>query len=329
MDRPFHEPPQGLGVVNDLHGPSAQDIRRADDDGITDPLRGLHRFGHIHGRCVFGLPELQEIDNLLKALAVFRPVDGVGGGSQDGRPGGFQAPGQIQRGLPAELHDHAHGLFRFQDVQDVLERHGLEKQLVRDVIVGAHRFRVGIDHDALVTLFPQRKGGVHAAVVEFDALADPVRPAAQDHDFGFCRGSGLVLGLVGGIVIGREGLEFGGAGVHELVNRQDALFKTPFADCVLRGFPELGQAAIGETPAFRLAQQIVRGDGLLQQQLRFDNLPDLVQKPGVDLRDCLDFGPGHALPQGGGNVEQAQGIGGLQAAASSSGIAGYRPEPPR
>ena len=31
----------------------------------------------------------------------------------------------------------------------------------------------------------QREGGVTAAVVELDALADAVRPAAEDHDFFF------------------------------------------------------------------------------------------------------------------------------------------------
>ncbi len=233
-----------------------------------------------------GCRSCKQIDNLLKALPVFGPVDGVGRCSQDRRPGGLQAPGQVERGLPAELDDDAHGLFRFQDVQHIFQGHGLEKELVRGVIVGAHRFRVGIDHDALVPLFPQGKGGMHAAVVEFDALADPVRAAAQDDDFAFCRGSGLVLGFVGGIVVGRVGLEFGGAGIHELVDRQDVPVKTPFADSVLRCFPQFAQAAVGETPAFRLAQQIVGRGCCLQQLLRLDNLSDLVQKPGIDLRDA-------------------------------------------
>jgi hypothetical protein len=30
----------------------------------------------------------------------------------------------------------------------------------------------------------QREGGMTAAVVELDALADPVRPAAENHDLG-------------------------------------------------------------------------------------------------------------------------------------------------
>ena len=66
----------------------------------------------------------------------------------------------------------------------VLERERLEVQPVDRVVVGRDGLRIAVDHHRLVALVAQREGGVTAAVVELDALADPVRPAAEDHDLG-------------------------------------------------------------------------------------------------------------------------------------------------
>ena len=64
----------------------------------------------------------------------------------------------------------------------VLERERLEVQPIDRVVVGRHRLRIAVDHHGLVALLAQRERGVTAAVVELDALADPVRPAAENHD---------------------------------------------------------------------------------------------------------------------------------------------------
>ena len=74
------------------------------------------------------------------------------------------------------------GLLQLDDLHDVLERQRLEIQAVGGVVVGGDRLRIAVDHDRLVADLLQREGGVHAAVVELDALADAVRPAAQDDD---------------------------------------------------------------------------------------------------------------------------------------------------
>ena len=73
-------------------------------------------------------------------------------------------------------------LLALDDAQHVLERQRLEVELVGGVVVGADRLRVAVDHDGLEAVFLQREGGVHAAVVELDALPDAVRAAAEDHD---------------------------------------------------------------------------------------------------------------------------------------------------
>ena len=91
---------------------------------------------------------------------------------------------ELQRRLPAELHDDAVerallALF-FADGEHVFERERLEVEAVRGVVVGRHRLGVAVDHDGLEAQLAQREHGVHAAVVELDALPDAVRPAAED-----------------------------------------------------------------------------------------------------------------------------------------------------
>jgi hypothetical protein len=89
---------------------------------------------------------------------------------------------QLQRRLAAVLDDHAHRLFLVDDLEHVFERERLEIQPVAGVVIGRHGLGVAVDHDGLVTVFAQGQRRVHAAVVELDALADAVRPAAQHHD---------------------------------------------------------------------------------------------------------------------------------------------------
>jgi hypothetical protein len=60
---------------------------------------------------------------------------------------------------------------------------------------------------------------VDAAVVELDALADPVRAAAEDHDLPALRRLGLALLVVGRVHVRGLRRELGGAGVDALVDR--------------------------------------------------------------------------------------------------------------
>ncbi len=71
---------------------------------------------------------------------------------------------------------------------------------------------------------------MHAAVVELDALADAVRPAAEDHDLLAFGPLGLVFAFVGRIQIGRERLELGAAGIDGIEYRFDALLFARVSD---------------------------------------------------------------------------------------------------
>jgi hypothetical protein len=68
------------------------------------------------------------------------------------------------------------------DFQYVFRRERFEIEPVGRVVVGRHGFRIAVDHDGLVTDLFQREGGMAAAIVELDSLADAVRTAAENDD---------------------------------------------------------------------------------------------------------------------------------------------------
>src|SRR5207245_1603513 len=83
---------------------------------------------------------------------------------------------ELERCLAAELDDDAERPLLLDDVQDVLEREGLEVEAIGGVVIGRHGLGVAVDHDRLHAKVPERERGVDAAVVELDPLTDAVRP---------------------------------------------------------------------------------------------------------------------------------------------------------
>jgi hypothetical protein len=69
-----------------------------------------------------------------------------------------------------------------ENLEHVLGGQRLEIKPIGRVVVGAHRLRIAIDHDRLEPRVAEREGGMAAAIVELDALPDPVGPAAEDDD---------------------------------------------------------------------------------------------------------------------------------------------------
>ena len=70
------------------------------------------------------------------------------------------------------------------DIENVFVRQRLEKEQVAGVVIGADGLRVGVDHHGFDAEFLHGEGGVDAAVIEFDPLADAIGAAADDDDFG-------------------------------------------------------------------------------------------------------------------------------------------------
>ena len=140
-----------------------------------------------------------------------------------------------------------------------------------------------------------------AAVVEFDALADPVRAAAEDHDLPAGRGDDLVLVAVGGVVVGRERLELGRTGVDQTVNGVDAGLLAMGAHGSKIGRQQVRELHVGVAGLLGAAQQ-AGVDGRervpLQLLLHLAELAQLVQEPRIDLRQVIDLLHGIARPEG-------------------------------
>ena len=109
---------------------------------------------------------------------------------------------RFKRGLAAELCDGAPAFFAFVNVEDVLQRERLEEKLVAGVVIGRDGFGVGIDHQRFEAVLLEGEGGVDAAIIELDALADAVWAAAQDHDFAFVAVLDFVVAaVVSGVIV--------------------------------------------------------------------------------------------------------------------------------
>ncbi len=243
----------------------------------------------------------------------------------DADPGLAQGHRQVERGLAAELENQAQGLFRGHDVEHVFFGQGLEIEFVGGVVVGGHGFGVGVDHDGLYPDLLQGEGGLAATVVELDALADAVGAAAQDHDLVAFGAAGLVFPLIGGVKIGGVGFELGGAGVHQLVDRIDAVFPAHPGDMVLVATPEVGELPVGEAPLLGAPEHILKlvlAPALLQQLPEDVQFPgethqvaNLVEEPGVDPGYFISLLHRHTATESLAQGEEAVGVGDPQQGA--------------
>ena len=225
---------QALAVAHDLHGAPAEHIGRAHQHRIADALGDRHRLLDRTAGAVRRLAQAEALEQFLEAPAVLGEVDGVGRGADDRDARRLERARELERGLAAVLHHQpqqraARGLDA-RDLDHVLGGQGLEIEAIGGVVVGRHRLRVAVDHDRLDPGLAQRIGGVNAAVVELDPLADAVRPAAEDDHLAavgrlrlaFRRAALPRRALVGRVHVRGAGVELGGAGVDSLVDRVHA-----------------------------------------------------------------------------------------------------------
>ena len=211
-------------------------------------MRGDERLGFVRGEAVRRLRNVQLVEHRREQLAVLGDLDALRRGADDVDAVFLQAEREVQRRLAAELRDGAPAFFAFVNVQHVFERERLEKQFVAGVVIRRNRFGIRIHHDGFKSVFLQRERGVDAAIIKFNALADAVRAAAENHHL--LRGVAfdlVVAAIVGGIIIGRVSLELGGAGVHQTVARHEADVFALGADGVLGRAGEMGDLPVGKS----------------------------------------------------------------------------------
>ena len=187
---------QHLVVVHDFHAAPAQNEGGTHHQGVAYPLGGFEGVLDAVRHAGFRLRNAELLHDFVEELAVFRQSDRFRRCAKDLDAVGFKVVRQIKRSLPAELDDDAHGFFLAVDGQNVFQSQRLEVKFVGSVVVGRNGLGVAVDHDGLKPGVPDRESGVHAAVVELDALADAVRPAAQDHDLVLGRNFRLVLLII-------------------------------------------------------------------------------------------------------------------------------------
>ena len=217
-----------LGVVDDLHAAAAEHVAtggRARGSRCSRRPRSASRpFGR---RCRSW------------ARAVW-PPRGSSRTARAPRPGRWPRARSRESGTPASLSPCARPsavwppsctttptsspLWRLgvDDLEHVLERERLEVEPVAGVVVGRDRLRVAVDHDGLEAGIRERERGVHAAVVELDALPDAVRAGAQDDDLAPVARDDLGLEVVARVVVRRQRRELARAGVDRLVDRANA-----------------------------------------------------------------------------------------------------------
>src|SRR5205823_5217079 len=192
--------PQIRLVINELHAAATEDERWSNENWIANAIGDRDRLFHADSGAVRGLAQTKFVEHNGEELAIFRHLDALRLGAENGNAGRFQSVGEIEGRLSAELHDYAFGFFLIVNIEHVLKRKRLKIKFVAGVVIGRNRFRIGIYHDGFETELAQSEGGVDAAIIKFDALADAVGTATENHDFAFAAFAALILASVGGII---------------------------------------------------------------------------------------------------------------------------------
>ena len=116
----LHVAADGVFVVGDDHRAAAQHIAGAHQHRESDGPGDGARFLHAGRRAVCGRRNLQIVEQFAESFAILGQIDIFGIGADDRHAGGLQRQRQRQRRLPAELHDHAVGLFGVAQCSELL-----------------------------------------------------------------------------------------------------------------------------------------------------------------------------------------------------------------
>ena len=291
-------------VVDDHHTASAEDEAGADENREANAVCDGDGFVLRNRGASFGLLEADLVEEGGEELAVFGELDGLGRGADDGDAVAFEIGGKVERSLTPELDDDAVGLFLIADVENVLESEGFEVKLVRSVVVCGDGLGVGVDHDGFVAELAEGEGGVDAAVIEFNSLADAVRATAEDDDFLGVGFAGFVFVAVGRVVVRRGGFEFRSTGIDEAVSRNDAFFFSFGANVVLRNATCVGDLDVGETELLSAAEVEVG-----EVVSFFHDDTHVLEEPRINLGGVEDFLDGPTLFKGNLEPEDTLGVG--------------------
>ena len=111
----------GVDVVRDDHGAATEHVAGANEHRQADFARHARGFFRDKRGRVARLRNFQFVEQAAEAAAVFGKVDGFWSGADDRDAVAFQFEREVERSLPAELHDHALRLFLFDDGENVFQ----------------------------------------------------------------------------------------------------------------------------------------------------------------------------------------------------------------
>ena len=181
-----------LRVVGDHHRASAEHIAWPHQHRVADAFADRKRLFHAGGRAAGRLRNIEFFEQLSESLAIFRQVDRLGRCADDRHARCKQALRQVQRSLPAKLHNHSDLRARLRlmvvDREHVLQHQRLEVESIAGVVVRRNRLGIAIHHDGFVAIVFQRKRGMAAAVVKLDSLPDAIRTEPRMMIFGLSVG---------------------------------------------------------------------------------------------------------------------------------------------
>ena len=145
-------------------------------------MRSRHRQRLFHAgrRAARRLRNLQFFEQLPESLAVFRQIDRLGRRADDRHSRRTQALCQVQRSLPAKLHNHSDLRARLRlmvvDREHVFKRQWLKVEPIARVVVRRDRLGIAIHHDGFVAivLAAQTPRGSSSSQTQFPARCDSV-----------------------------------------------------------------------------------------------------------------------------------------------------------
>ena len=200
----------------------------------------------------------------------------------------------------------------------MLDGAGLEVQLVGGVVVGRHRLGVAVDHHRGEPRVAHGEGGVAAAVVELDALADTVGAVAEHHDAVGGAVACFVFVFVGAVQVRSVGLELRRAGVDPLEGRHQPVGDADLSHVGGLAAQVAGDHRVGDAHALGPAQlpwrQVVE-EAAVEALLEAHDVLQLGEEPLVDAGGVADLGAVPPAAEGLEDRGEAVGGGGGQGLA--------------
>ncbi|KAI6760251.1 hypothetical protein HG531_013452 [Fusarium graminearum] len=176
-------------------------------------------------------------------------------------------------------------------------------KLVCFIVICAHRLRIKIDHNCLLSHLSKSPGSTDSTPIELNGATDSVNTTAKDNSTIVLEGDIVSRAIVGGVEVVGVGREFGGKGVNLLNPGVDSKAETVGTNLVFGTLDGVGNLSVGETHLLGLENliflQALEATSLLKLASAVNNVLQLVKEPLVDLGQLMDLVNGVVLVEHG------------------------------